>query len=510
MKNSLQLSLRRGGPSRRVLVPLVVVLALGTAWACGCGDSSDTQPGGNGDTSEVPFHAEVLAIPGFNYDTGLQPAGSPVQLELSVLASGKGTVDATAYASGSSQSPVLTAKQASGKVVIDGGFSLVGKLKVDISGLKYDGDVPGLTNVVIAFKGDGSFDPYLLNGTASAKADIPPTDLPPIPLPGGLPGSLKIKIDQGSTVSMEFHGVCAAIQGDQAQYTGQMTRSGTLVLKPTIELNIPIVGTKSFDIPTVTVPIAVPAQPVDLGKPTVIFGGAPAAGGEEAKVGTCEFDGGSAGGGGGGSGGGTDAGGAGQGGSSAGGTDAGGSGATGGNGGESGTGGLGGTGGVGGSGGSGGTGGSGGSGGSGGIGGSGGFGGSGATGGTGGCYAQVYASDCFATNICWWYSCGDSSIETCAPLGTPYCAVCPGDPDCGALGCEQNATLPDCNAAGGCAWYSCGMSGVGACRTTGTPMCDVCPNSIDLNQCNADPNGVCAWFTCANACLRQDASACPP
>jgi len=235
------------------------------------------------------FHADLQALPDFHHDTGLQPQNSPVQLQLTIDASGAASIDADAIATGSSEAPVLTAVAESGSVELAGGFSFAGRLVVNVSGLDpYDGPVPGLTDIKIPFADAVTFDPYLLSSSATAKAEIAPTDLPPIPLPGGLPGTLQLKIQEGSSVNLEFRGVCAAIQEDVAHYTGRVTRSGTLVLLPTVVLEVPIIGSKSFELPSVSVPIPGLPEDVDLGQPNVIFSGATAGEGERAKVGTCD------------------------------------------------------------------------------------------------------------------------------------------------------------------------------------------------------------------------------
>jgi hypothetical protein len=267
------------------LLPLAALLAVVAPVACGSSD--DEAAGASGAGPDVVFHADVAGLPGVQADTGLVPSGSPVQLELSISASGSGAVDARAVASGSKSAPTLTAKKGSGKVAIAGGFAFDGRLVVDITGLpKYDGPIPGLADVKLEFSGDGTFDPYLLGGEAKAVAPIPATDLPAIPLPGGLPGKLVLKVSEGSEVDVAFHGTCASIEGATAQYTGSVTRGGSLVLAPRVEIDVPVVGTKTFDIPSVTVPIAVPAEDVDLGSPTVTFGAA-APFGDKAKVGSC-------------------------------------------------------------------------------------------------------------------------------------------------------------------------------------------------------------------------------
>jgi hypothetical protein len=263
-------------------------LAAFTIATAACSGSTDIASTADG-LAAIAFHAEAAALPDVKADTGLQPSSSPVQLQLTVAADAKTTVDAAAYASGSSDAPVLTAKAGSGKLAVKGGFGLNARLVVSMKGIpSYDGPVPGIENSTIAFSGESSFDPYVLDGqVVTVRANIPAVNLPDIPLPGGLPGSLRIQIAEGSTVGAELRGTCAAIEGTTAQYTGTLAHSGNLVLKPTIELDIPLVGKKSYALPDVTLPIAVPARAIDLGSPSVTFGTTPAAG-DVASVGHCD------------------------------------------------------------------------------------------------------------------------------------------------------------------------------------------------------------------------------
>ncbi|MBI5535196.1 MAG: hypothetical protein HY898_20890 [Deltaproteobacteria bacterium] len=501
----LRVSMRRLAP---VALPLVMGLVA-------CGSSGDGGGGASG-PSEVAFHADVSAIPGVSKDTGLQPSGSPVQLQLKVSASGNGAIDAAAFASGSAGAPVLTSKPGSGKVSVQGGFALEGRLVASVTGLpSYDGPVPGLDNVKIEFKNDAAFDPYLLSGTAVAKAAIPATDLPSIPLPGGLPGSLIIKVADGSTVNLEFHGVCASIQGDQAQYTGTITRSGSLILQPRVEIDVPMLGKKTFDIPEVTVPIAVPAEAVDLGKKTVAFGGVGAEGGETAKVGTCDAvgDGGVGGASGGGGAGGT---------------------AGGGNGGSS----AGGNGGVGGSSGQGGTG----------AGGTG-AGGTG-TGGTGGssCAGLSCASSsecCADAPECVSNKCTQSACQAC---GQGACAnqiqACSGNSECAALWTCYNACTGDANQVyacsqscvlahpsgqdgffrlQGCVYAKCHEScGAPSCLFgSGNPACDTCMTTTCSSQCDVASDSqdcmtyefcvsYCSGVSCTADCNSYPKTGCQP
>jgi len=250
----------------------------------GCSSSS------SGTSGDVAFHGEDQPFPGFHYDTGLQPANSPVQVQFGFSADGKLTGDAHAISGGPDDAPVVAAKMGSGTFTLEGGFHLEGTLKVNLSGVpKYDGPIPGLKDVNVAFSGSGKFDPFLVGKNVSATADIPPTDLPPIPLPGGLPGTLNISIAAGSTMSSQFTGVCAAVTpgaNAQAHYAGQTATSGTLKIKPTIVLKIPIVGNKTYDLPGFDVPVPAITRGLDLGT-VAVKGGGSAPMGDAMKSGSC-------------------------------------------------------------------------------------------------------------------------------------------------------------------------------------------------------------------------------
>ncbi len=253
------------------------ILVLGL-W--GCSSDGGTPPG-------IVFHGEDQPFSGFMADTGLQPPGSPVQIQFKVGAMGKITAEAHATSGGPDGAPVVAAVAGSGALAVEGGFDLAARLKVDVSGVpKYDGDVPGLDSIDLAFHGSAMFDPFLVGKSVTATADVPMTKLPPIPLPGGLPGDLLLTIDTGSTVTVTFEGTCAASSGGMAQYQGQTTTSGTLKIKPTVELKVPIVGTKSFDLPEQSVPIPPIARGLDLGTQKVSGGGS-APTGDVMKQGTC-------------------------------------------------------------------------------------------------------------------------------------------------------------------------------------------------------------------------------
>jgi hypothetical protein len=241
-------------------------------------------------TMDITFHGEDQPFPGFKFDTGLQPSSSPVQVELVLSADGKLAADALATQGGPSDMPVVAAKAGSGKYAVNGAFHFDGTLKVNVSGLpKYDGPIPMLSNVDVMFSGSSMFDPFLVGKNTTAMAPIPKTDLPPIPLPGGLPGTLNITIADGSFVQSQFTGVCADVSDGpnaKAQYTGQTVTTGTLKLQPSVVLMVPIVGNKTYNIPEIDVPIPPITAGIDLGTVTVMGGGA-APTGDVMMHGTC-------------------------------------------------------------------------------------------------------------------------------------------------------------------------------------------------------------------------------
>ncbi|HVK63555.1 MAG TPA: hypothetical protein VM694_03730, partial [Polyangium sp.] len=265
--------------------------------ACGGDDGAASSASAASEVVELTLHGEDELLPGFAYSTGLQPSGSPVQASFDLSAKGAATVDAKAAPSGSKSAPKLTGIAGSGKVALSGGFSMVGNLKVDITGLPpYDGPIPGLENIEIAFDGSTTFDPFSIGTGVTTKALIPAVRLPEIPL-GSVPGSLVLEVEDGSFVEIGFTGTCAAIHGTDVAYEGDIVRGGSLIIQPSIEIKVPGLGTKPFKIPKFTVDLALGTTNLAMSAEVSKFG-LPTSG-DEAKVGTCEGDG--AGGGGGGS-----------------------------------------------------------------------------------------------------------------------------------------------------------------------------------------------------------------
>ena len=269
------------------------------AGACAAEDSSGA--GGGSASNDLVFHGEQSVLPSFAYDTGLLPAASPVQLQLKLSAGGGLTADAKAIAGGSGDALAIAGVPGSGLFKLDAHIKLEGMLHVDVQGgLRYDGPIPGIENLDISFGGEAVFDPFLLDGkTAKVTAPIPEIKLPPIPLPGGLPGSLNITVATGSVLTTELAGDCAGFSDHTAELQAHTSTGGTLVLASEIVIKIPVIGEKKFPIPSVTVQIPAFTAAMELGKVEFQGGGSAPSG-----VSLMAKDGCSAGGGGGGGGGG--------------------------------------------------------------------------------------------------------------------------------------------------------------------------------------------------------------
>lgn len=238
----------------RTFVTILALAVVAMLVPAGC-DASPPAPSG------ITFTGQVAPLPGFSYDTGLQPPSSQAQVELTVSTKGAVTVTAQAAIQGSALVPT----PATGNVSLDLHFLLAGRLKVTSTFKSYDGPIPNMDNIDIAATGQTTFDPFLIGGgTATVTAPVAPTDLPPIPL-GSVPGTLTISIEPGSTITTAYQGTCMTIAGGSASYQGELTTSGTLVLKGTLALSLPSPLDKSITLPDVTVNVPPTTVGVDLG-----------------------------------------------------------------------------------------------------------------------------------------------------------------------------------------------------------------------------------------------------
>lgn len=242
---------------------LALSVILGLGGTCGCHSSS------NGDG--VTFHGEQQALSGFSYDTGYQPTTPPVQVRLAL--SSAGTLGAEAKATGSGDS--MTPTPGSGRFTMDAHLQIHTAVKINVAGVgQFEGPVPGASAVDLAFGGETTFDPFLLGGpTTNVTADMPETQLAQIPL-GTIPGTLVIRAR--GTIGSEFVGTCAKAQDGVGQYTGVTTTGGTLVLRPSVVLEVPGVGSQTYDIPEITVTIPPSGASMDLGRRALVDGANPA------------------------------------------------------------------------------------------------------------------------------------------------------------------------------------------------------------------------------------------
>jgi hypothetical protein len=231
--------------------------------AVGCG-GDEPSSGGKPAAGETKFSGESELFPALDFSTGLVPEGSPVQASFTVSAKGAASVLAAATASGSDDDATLTGLPGRGTLAIDGGFALLGQLKVDLSQIQYDGPIPGLENVEIPVAGSTEYDPFAIDQSVTARADIPASELPPIPLESvGVPGQLVLKITEGSFVELAFTGTCAGIAGETASYSGRIDRGGMLAIQPTVRIDVPVVG-GDFDLPAFSVNLALGSSDVAM------------------------------------------------------------------------------------------------------------------------------------------------------------------------------------------------------------------------------------------------------
>jgi hypothetical protein len=241
--------------------------------ASGCG--SDPEP--------AQLDASFELLDGFSYDTGKLPGDGPVQVSLVVSGSAVANVQLPAIASEDSGAPALHAA-GPGTIEVSGGFSLDGTLKVDQSGLPgYDGDIPGLADISLPISGTAPVEDFAIGKVATVSAAIAPGDLPPIPLPGGVPGTLQLSVAEGSAIDVSLEGACASIDDGDAAYQGAAVRGGTINIGIAVELEIPITGSKRFDIATVAVSIPESSYEVTASASEVAIGDAP----ESAAAPTC-------------------------------------------------------------------------------------------------------------------------------------------------------------------------------------------------------------------------------
>src|SRR6185295_10988497 len=187
-------------------------LAASSLFACAEVRTADDAPANVAAPNDVALSASAEPLASLHFDTGLVPSNAPAQVELSVAAKGRITVDAL----GASNDGKLQGKKGSGKVGVDIQLKLDGTSKVNGD----DGDLPGLKDIAIAIKGDAAFDPFVVDAKLDSK--IPATELPEIPL-GATPGKLRLSVVDGSVLHTTFSGSCLTVAGGKASYAGSLT-----------------------------------------------------------------------------------------------------------------------------------------------------------------------------------------------------------------------------------------------------------------------------------------------
>ena len=245
------------------------------------GGGSDNKGDGSGVAPAAPPEAQLTAkaeaLPDFSYDTGLQPAASPIQVQLTLSAAGGLKVDAV----GTQKDGAVVPQPASGKLSLDVHVKMTGRLKVESMLTKYDGVIPGLKSIDIPLGAEAKFDPFLLGegeGT-DLTVNLPETKLPSVPL-GAIPGTLVLTVSSGSTLTTRYHGTCVSVVGGKVRYSGLASTTGKLLLKGQIVPSLPKPLNKPIDLKQFEV--AVPATAIKLDSAEVLLAGA-----TDQKLGPC-------------------------------------------------------------------------------------------------------------------------------------------------------------------------------------------------------------------------------
>lgn len=240
--------------SPALLAASFLALVACTTETVGTGENDGNQ------TSALVFKGEQEPLKGFDKKIDLKADGVPAEATFEVSAAGKLSIEAGAKR----DDKKLAGVPGSGKVSLDLHFKMAGHLKVETAIKTYDGDIPGLENLDIPITGSAAFDPFLLDGSSDLAATLPTVALPEIPL-GSIPGSLLLTIQPESKITTTFKGVCLSVKDGKASYQGSTNTSGSLVVKATLKLDLPMPLNKSIDLPNFTVPLPSLATPLDLG-----------------------------------------------------------------------------------------------------------------------------------------------------------------------------------------------------------------------------------------------------
>ncbi len=242
-------------------IPALALLA--AALAC-----TDENP----NIADLAFQGEQQALPGFSHDTGFQPAGGPIQVRFVVTNKGK----LVGHARGSISDTGLVGIAGTGSYILDTRVSIKAYLKLNLAGKKFNGPLPHAPAMELDFTNKASFDPFLIGQRVTAKHSFPDTRLATVNLAGALTMLPGIKgdlvVSAAGTVTSDFTGACARVSGDLAQYTANTATSGSLTLKPSVEVRLPLGVSKKLAPFEIKVPLPTSTAAMDLGTRSISGG----------------------------------------------------------------------------------------------------------------------------------------------------------------------------------------------------------------------------------------------
>lgn len=234
-------------PSKRSII-LVLWVSIPTSACKGDGDSSRV----------LTFSGGHEFLPGFEIDTGWVPEDGPAGVRLTASALGRVDVATQATTDGAMLLPV----SGSSNISLEGALKFDVSARIDASGVTYEGIIDTFEYAIalasMTFEGFAIEQPVILT------ADLPPQELGRVPIPS-VPGSTFVFEITGGHIDTSFQGSCATMAGGFAQVTGTTTTSGAIETGSSIEIDVPIVGSKTFGPFEVTIPIPEVVQDVDLG-----------------------------------------------------------------------------------------------------------------------------------------------------------------------------------------------------------------------------------------------------
>jgi hypothetical protein len=236
------------------------LLGLGiVAAACGGGGAS------GGFAGDIEFRGEQAFLPGFDFDSGFLPEGSPVTVRATVTAGGGVTVVSRATTDGESLTPVA----GSGSLAVQGGLTLEVSAKIDLTGAQFEGVVETFEYAIESAQ--QTFEPFALDASAVVASMLPAAELGAVPIPG-VPGATLVVDVTGGTITTTFAGTCAEAAGGFGQLAGALTMEGTVALGASVEIDIPFVLTESFGPFPIDVPIPAITTALDLGTRSLATG----------------------------------------------------------------------------------------------------------------------------------------------------------------------------------------------------------------------------------------------